>query len=179
MPDTARTDPHERHYRMRLLSWMNGVKADARVRMKNTRLGEPPHLQLPHSRPVQVSPLAATDENLPPQPSNPPAEYVKTIGVARYRVIVEVALHNRPEPFPGSATGSCIALLELLLNFCQLPPQALVDRVTLHREIPVPSLPADMRESQKVECFRLPFSSVFPVVFGTPPELDPARFGWV
>ena len=158
---------------------MNGVKADARVRMKNARLGEPPHLQLSHSRPVQVSPLAATDENLPPQPSNPPAKYVKTIGVARYRVIVEVALHYRPEPFPDFGHRFMHALLELLLNLCQLPPQALADRVTRNREIPVPSLPADMRETQKVECFGLPFSSVLPVALGTPPELDPARFVWV
>ena len=33
LPDTPRTDPHGRHYRMRLLSWMNGVKANSGVRM--------------------------------------------------------------------------------------------------------------------------------------------------
>ena len=32
-----------------------------------------------------------------------------------------------------------------------------------------------MREAQKVERFRLPFSSLFPVRFGVPPEFDPAR----
>src|SRR5215469_11991528 len=30
-----RTDPHERHYRMRLLSWMNGVKANSGVRVQD------------------------------------------------------------------------------------------------------------------------------------------------
>jgi hypothetical protein len=50
---------------------MNGVKANARPRMENTRLREPSVLQLPHSRPVQVMFLAATNENLSPQPRHP------------------------------------------------------------------------------------------------------------
>jgi hypothetical protein len=71
------------------------------------------------------------------------------------------------------------ALPELLLNLCQLPPHALADRVTLHRKVPVPVFPADMRESQKIERFGLPFSSLFPVLFGKSPELNPARLVWV
>ena len=61
----------------------------------------------------------------------------------------------------------------------QLRPHALADRVALHRKVPVPVLPADVRESQKVERLGLPFSSLFPVLFGKPPELNPARFVWV
>jgi hypothetical protein len=51
--------------------------------------------------------------------------------------------------------------------------------VTLYREVPVPVLPADMREAQKVERFRLPFSSPFPASLGTSSEVDPARFVWM
>src|SRR6516165_7413688 len=65
--------------------------------------------------------------------------------------------------------------LELLLDLLQLPPQALGDRPALHGEVPLPVLPADMREAQKVERFRLPCSSLFPVLLGIPPELDPSR----
>ena len=36
-----------------------------------------------------------------------------------------------------------------------------------------------MRESQKIERLRLPFSSLVPVAFGEPPEFNPARFVWV
>jgi hypothetical protein len=71
------------------------------------------------------------------------------------------------------------ALTKLLLNVNQLPPHSLADRVALHREVPVPVLPADVRESQKIERFGLPFSSLFPVLFGKSPELNPARFVWV
>ena len=42
-----RRDPHERYYRIRLLSWMNGVKANVGPRMENTRLLEPSGLKLP------------------------------------------------------------------------------------------------------------------------------------
>ena len=45
--------------------------------------------------------------------------------------------------------------------------------------VPVPVLPADVRESQKIERLGLPFSSLFPVSLGKPPELNPARFVWV
>ena len=94
-------------------------------------------------------------------------------------MIVEVALHNRPEPLSGSGHRFVHALPELLLNFCQLLPQSLTDRVAFHRKVPVPVFPADMRESQKVECCRLLFPSPFPVLFGKSSELDPARFIWV
>jgi hypothetical protein len=68
---------------------------------------------------------------------------------------------------------------ELLLNFLQLRPHALADRLTLYRERPVPVLPAHVRESQKVERFGLPFSSLCPVLLGKSAELYPARFVWV
>src|SRR5207245_297979 len=67
--------------------------------------------------PNSGNPSAATDQNLPPQPSHPAAEYAEAIGVARDRVIVEVALHERFEPLSGFAHRFVHALTELLLNF--------------------------------------------------------------
>ena len=140
---------------------------------------DPSVRQSSHSRPIQVTPLAPTDQNLPPQPSHPIAEYAEAVGVARYRVVVEVALHDRPEPLPGCRHRFVHALPELLLDFCQLRAHALAYRLALHRKVPVPVFPADVRESQKIERFGLPFSSLFPVLLGKSPELDPARFVWV
>jgi hypothetical protein len=94
-------------------------------------------------------------------------------------VIVEVALYDRLEPLTGLRHRLVHALTKLLLNVNQLPPHSLADRVALNRKVPVPVLPADMRESQKIERFGLPFSSLFPVLFGKSPELNPARFIWV
>src|ERR1035437_2906625 len=164
---------------MGLLSWMNGVKTNSGVRMLHTRSWDPPLHQSSHSRPIQVTPLAATNQNLPPQPSHPPAEYAEAIGVARHRVIVEVASHDRLEPLPGFGHRCVHTLTELLLNVCQLPPHALADRVTLHREVSLPVFPADMREPQEIQRFRLSFFSLFPALFGKSPELNPARFVWM
>ncbi len=158
---------------------MNSVKANAGPRMEDTDLRDPSGLQLLHTRPVQTMPLAATCKNLPPQPGYPKSEHAEGIRVARYRVIVEVALHDRLEPLPGYGDRFMHALAELLFDFCQLPSQALAYRVALHRKVSVPVLPADMRESQKVERLGLPFSSLFPVLLGKSSELDPARFIWV
>jgi hypothetical protein len=36
-----------------------------------------------------------------------------------------------------------------------------------------------VRESQEIERFGFPFSSLLPVLFGKSPELNPARFVWV
>src|SRR6516164_10266729 len=86
-----------------------------------------------------------------------------------------VALHDRLEPLARLRHRYVPTPLELLLDLLQLPPQALGDRPALHGKVPLPVLPADMREAQKVDRFRLPFSSSFPVLFGLSPELDPAR----
>ena len=158
---------------------MNGVKANAGPRMENTRLREPSVLKLPHSRPVQVMFLTATNENLSPQPRHPEAEYAEATEIARYCVVVEVALYHRFEPFSSLRDRIMHAQPELLLDFSQLHPQPLTDRVTLHRKTPVPIFPANVRETQEIECLRLSFSSLFPVLFSEPPELNPARFIWM
>ena len=58
----------------------------------------------------------------------------------------------------------------------KLGPHPLSDRLALHHKVPVPVLPADMRESQKIERLWLPFSFLYPVQLDKSPELDPARF---
>jgi hypothetical protein len=83
-------------------------------------------------------------------------------------MIVEVALHDRPEPLARLCHRFVPAPSEVLLDLLQLPPQTLGDRPALHGKVPLPVLPADMCEAQKVERFRLPFSSAFPCKGGIP-----------
>jgi hypothetical protein len=64
---------------------------------------------------------------------------------------------------------------ELLLKFSHLGSHAPADRLASHGETPESVLPTDMFEAQKIEPLRFPFSSTFPVLFGKPPEFDPAR----
>src|ERR1700730_6066540 len=96
---------------------------------------------------------------------NTPSE----LGVSRYRVVVEVTLHDRFEPCPGLRNGIVHTLAELLC------PRALANRHASHGESPIPVLSTDVRKTQKVERLRFSFSPLLPVSFGIPPELDPAR----
>ena len=103
------------------------------------------------------------------------AEAAHAADVSRDRVVVEVALHDRLEPFAGLTHRIVHAVTNLLFDLSQFSPHALADRQASHRESPQSVFPADVREAQEVERLRLSFSSSFPVLFGKPAELDPAR----
>jgi hypothetical protein len=51
-------------------------------------------------------------------------------------MVVEVALHDRPEPLARLRNRIMPTLAELLLEFPQLPPQAFADRLPLHGKLP-------------------------------------------
>ena len=158
---------------------MNGVKANSGIWMENTRLWNPSIRQLLHPRPREVVLLTPMDQHGPPEQDHPIAECGEAVDVSRYRVVVEVALHDRPKPFAVLPNRFMHAPAKLLLDFQQLGLHSFADRFALHGVTPIPVFPADMRESQKVERCGLPFSSLVPVDLGKPPELNPARFVWV
>ncbi len=58
-------------------------------------------------------------------------------------MVVEVALHDRPEPLSGLHNRVVRAIEELLLDFLKLSSHSLADRFTLHHKVPVLFLPAD------------------------------------
>ncbi len=143
--------------------------------MQNARHGQPADSVLAHTLPVEAVALAATPQLRVPQAGQPIPKRMQAVEVSRYRVVVEVALDDRSKPLPRARYRIMPTLPELLLEFLQLLPQTLADRLPLHGKVSPPALPADVREAQKVERLRLAFSSSFPVEFGVPPELDPAR----
>ena len=144
--------------------------------MEHARLRKPTLSQGEDTLPGERALLASAAKCLPPMPNHSFPEYAETVEVPRYRIVVEVALHDRFEPLAGLAHRIVHTLTELLLNLPQLRPHAFADRLAPHREPPYPILPADMRESQEVERLGLAFPSSFPVLFGIPPELNPTRF---
>jgi len=123
--------------------------------------------------------LAAVPQGPSLEPSHPFPKYTQAVEVSRYRVVVEVALHDRLEPFPRLRHRMVHPRTELPLDLLEFGSHALAHRLALHGELPVPGLPADVREPQKVERLGLAFPSSFPVLFGKPPELDPARLVWM
>ena len=119
--------------------------------------------------------LAPATQSAPPQSQQSFSEHRESVEVSWYRVVVEVTLHDRFEPCPGLRNGIVHTLAELLLNLLQLCSHALTDRHAPHGERPFPILSADVRKAQKVKRLRFSFTPLFPVSFGKPPELDPAR----
>jgi len=84
--------------------------------MEHARLRNPPFRQSLNSGPVGPVLLAATAESPPPEPSHSLAKYSEAVGISRYRVIVEVALHHRLEPLSGLLCGIVHSLSELMLD---------------------------------------------------------------
>ena len=83
--------------------------------MEHTGCRKPPCRQSLNSGPVGPVLLSATADP-PPEPSHPLAKYSEAVGVSRFRVIVEVALHHRLEPLSGVLRGIVHSLSELMLD---------------------------------------------------------------
>jgi len=126
--------------------------------MERARLRKPAVSQGENTRPGDRVFLAAAAKCMPPMPNHSFPEYAETVKVPRYRIVVEVALHDRFEPLAGLAHRIVHTLTELLLNLPQLRPHAFADRLAPHREPPYPILPADVRESRPTESHREPLA---------------------
>src|SRR5208283_258006 len=119
--------------------------------MEHARGGQPTGSQATQPRPGPAVALTAMPQLRVPQAGQPNPKGKQAVEVPRYRVVVEVALHDRLEPLPGFRHRVMPASLELLLDLAQLGPQTLGDGPALHGKVPLPVLPAHMREPQKVE----------------------------
>jgi hypothetical protein len=72
--------------------------------MEHPRVGQPPQRQAVHPGPGDPRRLAAGQERPPPEPCHPFPKHTEAVQVARDRMIVEVALHDRAtRPFAQGA----------------------------------------------------------------------------
>jgi hypothetical protein len=127
--------------------------------------------------PGEAMPLTATPERLQPGSCNLPPEHPERPGVPRHGMVVEVALYHRPQPIPGVGHPLMPALAQFLPNRLQFTPQSLLGRQPSHRKpATLPSLPADVRESQKIEGLGFALPSPPPVTLRESPKLDQPRF---
>src|SRR5262245_40504706 len=154
---------------------MHGVKAHTRKRMQDALGGNPALNQHLESPPVQTGFLTTEAELPPPESDDPPPEGAQGPHVAGHRVVVEVALHDRPQPLARGRNGLMAALPQLLIQGFQLHHHALTRRLAPNGKVaglPVPL--ADVREAQEVERFRLAFAPLLPVGDGLWPNFDQA-----
>ena len=102
--------------------------------MEHARLRKPALSQGEDTLPGDRALLASAAECMPPMPYHSFPEYAETVQVPRYRIVVEVALHDRFEPLAGLAHRIVHTLTELLLNLPQLRSHAFADRLAPHRK---------------------------------------------
>jgi hypothetical protein len=99
---------------------MTRGKALRRPRMKHMRCGQPASSQPSHSFPGAAVALATMKQLRAPQPSQPSPKGPQAVEVPGYRMVVEVALHDRLEPLPRLRHRRVPAPPELLLDLLQL-----------------------------------------------------------
>src|SRR6266852_9760658 len=115
---------------------MSGGEAQGRIGIEHSRVRKPAFSQSECTLPGDRAFLASTAEYTPPMPEHSIPEFAETVEVPRYRIVVEVALHNRLEPLTGLGHGIVHTITELLLNLPQLCPHAFADRLAPHRKPP-------------------------------------------
>jgi hypothetical protein len=88
------------------------------IGMEHARLRKPMCRQGEDAGPRGPALLAPAAECTPPTPKHLLPEYAEAVEVPWYRVVVEVALHDRLEPFTGFGHGIMYALSESPLRIC-------------------------------------------------------------
>ncbi len=82
-----------------------------------------------------------------------------------HAVVPHVARDDRAQiGCPAAGMGSCMRRRSSALTALQLRLPPLAHRLPQHRELPLPRLPAAVREAQKVEGLRLPVAPRSPVL---------------
>ena len=118
----------------------------------------------PHPIPEDTTSLAATRQRAVPEPADLEPEQMQRRVIHRHPIITKMAADNGSQPFTYLRNGIMHPSLELGLDLTQLRLQPLANRLPNHRKPAITSLlPADMREAEEVERFRLPLSTPTPV----------------
>jgi hypothetical protein len=143
---------------------MSGVEAHVRIRVEDLGSRDPSRDQWPKLDPRQTTLLAPSLKCTAPVPSRLKSKDVQTVHVAGHRVIVEVALYDRLQPFPDCGHWLMPAPSKLLLKLFQLGCEALPDRLARDGESAgFPSLSADMRKTQKIKCARFALTALLSI----------------
>ena len=140
-------------------------------------MGNPAFRPLVQSGPVGRTLLPATAQGPPPEARHPIPKDPQAVQISRYRMVVEVALYDRPEPFAGLRHRIVHPPSELLLDLLQLGPCRRL-RIVLRRTVKAPFrvFPLMCVKPRKSNVSGLPSPRRFRFELGVPSELDPARF---
>ena len=104
--------------------------------MERTRRRKPALSHSESACPGDPALLTPASNSSPPERDHPIPKHSQAFEVSWYRVVVEVALHDRLEPSSGLGHGIMHTLAELLLNLSQFGAHAFADRNAPHHESP-------------------------------------------
>src|SRR5207237_9363697 len=107
---------------------MSGGEACIRKGVERTRLRKPSLSQSESACPRDPAFLAPATSSSPPERDHPIPKHSQARAVSWYRVVVEVALHDRLEPASDLGHGLMHPLAKLLLNLSHVCSHALGDR---------------------------------------------------
>src|SRR5439155_12215942 len=153
----------------------DNAEADEGIGVTDTRGWKPPVDVSPHPFPRQMVRLAAALEGPPPEPADGRPEGADAAPVQGYPVVPHVAPHDRAQISSHRRDGLVQAPPKLDLHRPQLRLPSRAHRLPQHRELPLPRLPAAVREAEKVEGLGSPVASAPPTGRRKAAELDEAR----
>ena len=148
--------------------------------MVHTGRREPASDKALHALPRESGFLTAAPQRAVPQPRHPIAEQGQRRRVHGHSVVTQMPAHHRAQP-PSHLWNRIVQTAPKLgFHLPQFRLQPLTHRLPEHREPSVASLrPADVREPEKGERFRLALPSSPAVLGRKRPELDQPRLGRV
>ena len=145
--------------------------------MTDGRQRQPASDETPHAIPQDAAVLAPPRQRAMPIPADSESKHRQRRLVHGHSVVAKVSTHNRPQPLALLGDGFVHASLELGFDLIQLRLQPFPNRLPQHREPSIALLlHADMRKAEKIERFRLPFSTPQPLVDRIRTELQQSRF---
>ena len=150
------------------------AEAPERIGVKKARRGQSALTEPLHPSPGGAPPLAAPGQNPVPETLHLTTERERP-SVHRHPVILQVAENDRAQPRAHHRNRVVQAAPEFGFHLPQLRLQPLPHRLPEHRKPPIPRLPADVREAEKVERLRLPQAGALPVVGRRSTEFQQAR----
>ena len=139
--------------------------------------GRKPAINKPiHSFPADPLWAPAHSERVMPVAADLESKVANALCICRHPVIANESAHHRAEPFPLSGNGLVPAHAQFGLDLLQFPAHPFLGCPANDRIHPIASLlPADMRETQEVECLRPTLSALNAIRSRVRPEFDQPR----
>src|SRR6266508_1083419 len=152
------------------------AKSSHGIRVMNSRRWQPMFSQTLHLLPRQVGFLTSTPQRPTPVTDHVKAKRRQRVQVRRHTIVPIVSRDYRPKPLAHFSHSMVHSFAQFRFDLLQLRSFPLTHRPPIDREHSAALLATDVREAQKVECFRFPFATPLSIVCCVVAKLDDARF---